>query len=85
MINAPSPQLTVHGEQLLYITLIHLLHEPKDVIVQYIYRMADSLVLRGSAVSGPIDVHSLQARRNICFAVTARAADVTAVPNQLSH
>lgn len=82
---APSPQLTVHGKHLVYITLIHLLYEPKAVIVQYIYRTADSLVLRGSAVSGPIDVHSLQAQRNICFSVTARAADVTAGTNQLSH
>lgn len=68
---APSPQWTVRGKQLLYITLIYLprgLHrEPKGVIVQYIYRIDDSLVSRGPAVSGPIDVHSLQAQRNICF------------------
>lgn len=85
---APSPQWTVRSKQLLYITLIYLprgLHrEPKGVIVQYIYRIDDSLVSRGPAVSGPIDVHSLQAQKNICFAMTARAADVPAGLNQLS-
>ena len=80
----PSPQWTGNAEQLPYITLIHLLHEPKDVIVQFSYRRADSLVLRRSPVGWPIDVHSLQAQRNICFTAAARAANVTAGPNQLS-
>lgn len=83
---APSPQLTARQRATVY-----NFDSSSERITQWVKGCNCTVYLQKrwqfclGGLCAQIDVHSLQAQRNICFAVTVWAADVTAVLNQLSH